>query len=41
MTDSELIVDLRGLFGGRRREASILAGVFDGERNRLILHRPA
>ncbi|MFB8414386.1 barstar family protein [Streptomyces albidoflavus] len=34
-------VHQRGLFGGHRREAAILAGVFEGERNRLIRHRPA
>ncbi|MCY0945896.1 barstar family protein [Streptomyces antarcticus] len=31
-------VDQRGLFGGDRREANILAGIFDGEQNRLVVH---
>ncbi|WP_407840644.1 hypothetical protein ACE1OC_36800 [Streptomyces sp. DSM 116496] len=28
----------RGLFGGHRQEADVLAGVFGGEQNRLVVH---
>ncbi|WP_030774613.1 MULTISPECIES: barstar family protein [unclassified Streptomyces] len=31
-------VDQRGLFGGDRREANVLAGIFDGDQNRLVVH---
>ncbi|WP_105971153.1 barstar family protein [Streptomyces geranii] len=31
-------VDQRGLFNGDRREANVLAGIFDGDRNRLVVH---
>lgn len=31
-------VDRQGLFGGNLREAEVLAGIFDGEQNRLIVH---
>ncbi|WP_206507649.1 barstar family protein [Streptomyces chrestomyceticus] len=34
-------VDRRGLFDGNRQEAAVLAGIFDGERNRLVVHGPA
>ncbi|WP_426404707.1 barstar family protein [Streptomyces sp. R-07] len=34
-------VDQLGLFNGHRQEANILAGIFDGEQNRLVVHRPA
>ncbi|NKQ27302.1 barstar family protein [Streptomyces galbus] len=34
-------VDRRGLFAGHRREADVLAGIFDSERNRLLVHGPA
>ncbi|MEU0168354.1 barstar family protein [Streptomyces iakyrus] len=34
-------VDQRGLFSGHRQEAKVLADVFDGEQNRLVVHRPA
>ncbi|MEU6215406.1 barstar family protein [Streptomyces sp. NPDC047023] len=34
-------VDQGGLFGGERREARVLAGIFDGEQNRLVVHGPA
>ncbi|MEV0259047.1 barstar family protein [Streptomyces sp. NPDC050732] len=34
-------VDQRGLFAGRRQEADALAGIFDGERNRLIVRGAA
>ncbi|WP_281182436.1 barstar family protein [Nocardia miyunensis] len=34
-------VDQRGLFDGHRQEAGILAGLFDEERNRLVVHRLA
>ncbi|GHD32315.1 hypothetical protein [Streptomyces galbus] len=33
-------VDRRGLFGGHRWEADVLAGIFDGERTRLLVHGP-
>ncbi|MFF9158260.1 barstar family protein [Streptomyces sp. NPDC014846] len=33
-------VDQRGLFGGHRQEADLLASIFDGEQNRLIVHGP-
>ncbi|GLF94999.1 barstar family protein [Streptomyces yaizuensis] len=33
-------VDRRGLFTGNRPEARALAAVFDGQRNRLIVHTP-
>lgn len=33
-------VDRQGLFGGGRPEGDVLAGVFDGERNRLVVHAP-
>lgn len=32
-------VDQHGLFNGHRQEADVLAGIFDGEQNRLIVHR--
>ncbi|MEW2078920.1 hypothetical protein AB0941_35930 [Streptomyces sp. NPDC013433] len=31
-------VDERGLFSGHRQEAKVLAGLFDGEQNRLVVH---
>lgn len=31
-------VDQRGLFEGGRREGEVLAGIFDGEQNRLVVH---
>ncbi|QES52815.1 hypothetical protein DEJ50_32265 [Streptomyces venezuelae] len=31
-------VDQRGLFGGDRQEGEILAGVFGGVQNRLVVH---
>ncbi|MEN2423710.1 barstar family protein [Streptomyces rimosus] len=31
-------VDQQGLFGGHRQEAKALAGIFDGEQNRLVVH---
>ncbi|MGW3142809.1 barstar family protein [Streptomyces sp. NPDC001139] len=31
-------VDQRGLFSGHRQEAKVLAGLFDGEQNRLVIH---
>ncbi|MEU6524219.1 barstar family protein [Streptomyces sp. NPDC046924] len=31
-------VDQQGLFDGHRQEANVLAGIFDGEQNRLIVH---
>ncbi|WP_308015634.1 barstar family protein [Streptomyces huiliensis] len=31
-------VDQRGLFEGNREEAVILADLFDGEQNRLVVH---
>lgn len=31
-------VDQQGLFGGRRQEANVLASIFDGEQNRLVVH---
>ncbi|MET7622209.1 barstar family protein [Streptomyces sp. NPDC005408] len=31
-------VDQQGLFDGRRQEANVLAGIFDGEQNRLVVH---
>ncbi|MER7521021.1 barstar family protein [Streptomyces sp. NPDC126499] len=31
-------VDQRGLFDGQRQEANVLAGIFDGEQNRLVVH---
>lgn len=34
-------VDKQGLFDGHRQEANILASTFDGEQNRLVLHRLA
>ncbi|MDX3458741.1 barstar family protein [Streptomyces sp. ME02-8801-2C] len=34
-------VDRRGLFSGLRQEGNVLVGVFDGERNRIVVHRPA
>ncbi|MFI8770529.1 barstar family protein [Streptomyces sp. R-07] len=34
-------VDQLGLFNGHRQEANILAGIFDGEQNRLVVHRSA
>ncbi|MGW4893512.1 hypothetical protein ACWEQL_14805 [Kitasatospora sp. NPDC004240] len=34
-------VDQRGLFDGHRQEANILADTFDGEQNRLVVHRLA
>ncbi|WP_406840006.1 barstar family protein [Streptomyces sp. AHU1] len=34
-------VDKLGLFGGHQQEADILAGIFDGEQNRLVVHGPA
>ncbi|RAG87448.1 hypothetical protein DN069_01015 [Streptacidiphilus pinicola] len=34
-------VDQRGLFAGGKREAEVLAGIFDGDQNRLIVHSPA
>ncbi|MER5978552.1 barstar family protein [Streptomyces sp. NPDC001857] len=33
-------VDQRGLFDGHRQGTDVLAGVFDGEQNRLIVHGP-
>ncbi|WEH38872.1 barstar family protein [Streptomyces sp. AM 2-1-1] len=34
-------VDREGLFDGSRPQADALAGIFDGERNRLVVHAPA
>ncbi|MFD4370058.1 barstar family protein [Streptomyces sp. NPDC058486] len=34
-------VDQQGLFDGHRPEAKSLVGIFDGEQNRLVAHRPA
>ncbi|MFF5344062.1 hypothetical protein ACFY4H_25705 [Streptomyces althioticus] len=34
-------VDQRGLFDGHRQEADVLAGIFDGEQNQLIVHGPS
>ncbi|MEV8530254.1 barstar family protein [Streptomyces sp. NPDC052000] len=34
-------VDKQGLFDGHWQEASILASTFDGEQNRLVVHRLA
>ncbi|MFD9291351.1 hypothetical protein [Streptomyces sp. JH34] len=31
-------VDQRSLFGGDRREADALAGIFDGEQSHLVVH---
>lgn len=31
-------VDKRDLFSGEQREGELLAGIFDGEQNRLIVH---
>ncbi|MEU2114043.1 barstar family protein [Streptomyces sp. NPDC019507] len=31
-------VDQQGLFAGHRQEAKALAGIFDGEQNRLVVH---
>ncbi|MFD3416358.1 hypothetical protein [Streptomyces decoyicus] len=31
-------VDQRGLLGVNRQEANVLAGLFDGEQNRLVVH---
>ncbi|MFC9158131.1 barstar family protein [Streptomyces bauhiniae] len=31
-------VDQRGLFESGRREGEVLAGIFDGEQNRLVVH---
>lgn len=31
-------VDQRGLFSGQRQDAEVLADVFDGEQNRLVVH---
>ncbi|MFK3733916.1 barstar family protein [Streptomyces sp. NPDC088090] len=31
-------VDQRGLFEGHQQEADVLAGIFDGEQNQLIVH---
>ena len=31
-------VDQRGLFGGGRQEGHVLACIFDGEQNRLVVH---
>ncbi|MCL6737477.1 barstar family protein [Streptomyces neyagawaensis] len=31
-------VDQRGLFSGHGQEADVLAGLFDGEQNRLVVH---
>lgn len=31
-------VDQRGLFEGNRQEAHVLASIFDGEQNRLVVH---
>ncbi|MEV7412879.1 barstar family protein [Streptomyces althioticus] len=31
-------VDQRGLFDGHRQEANALASIFDGEKNRLVVH---
>ncbi|MGW1992077.1 barstar family protein [Embleya sp. NPDC001921] len=33
-------VDQRGLFEGGRQEGEALAGIFDGEQNRLVVHSP-
>lgn len=33
-------VDKQGLFHGHRQEADALAGIFDGEWNRLVVHGP-
>ncbi|OIJ96912.1 hypothetical protein BIV25_16385 [Streptomyces sp. MUSC 14] len=32
-------VDQQGLFVGHRPDANVLAGIFDGEQNRLVIHR--
>ncbi|MFE6713977.1 barstar family protein [Streptomyces sp. NPDC057695] len=34
-------VDQQGLFEGHQQEADVLAGVFDGEQNQLIVHGQA
>ncbi|MBC2878603.1 MULTISPECIES: barstar family protein [Streptomyces] len=34
-------VGRQGLFDGSRPEGDVLAGVFDGERNRLVVHAAA
>src|ERR1044072_2156270 len=34
-------VDQQGLFDGSRPEARVLADIFDGEQNRLVIHAPA
>ncbi|MEU4062251.1 barstar family protein [Streptomyces wedmorensis] len=34
-------VDRRGLFDGHRREADVLADIFDGVQNRLVVQRLA
>ncbi|MCX4539114.1 barstar family protein [Streptomyces sp. NBC_01565] len=34
-------VDQLGLFSGNQRAANVLAGIFDGEQNRLVIHGPA
>lgn len=34
-------VDQQGLFDGRRQEGDILASIFDGEQNRLVVHAMA
>ncbi|MFF3784418.1 hypothetical protein [Streptomyces sp. NPDC001933] len=34
-------VDQQGLFGGHRQGTSGLAGIFDGEQNKLVVHAPA
>ncbi|MGW0692552.1 barstar family protein [Streptomyces sp. NPDC002738] len=33
--------DQRGLFEGNRHEAQVLADIFDGEQNRLVIHASA
>ncbi|MFJ6479547.1 MULTISPECIES: barstar family protein [unclassified Streptomyces] len=34
-------VDQNGLFEGTRREAQVLADIFDGQQNRLVVHARA
>ncbi|MEO3843211.1 barstar family protein [Streptomyces sp. B22F1] len=34
-------VDQRDLFNGHRQEADVLARIFDGEQNQLIVHGPS
>lgn len=34
-------VDQSGLFNGQRQDAEVLADIFDGEQNRLVVHGPS